>query len=310
MADITRADVASLIQEGYATTLLDKTYADSQVLAAFNNVSMGTKTVKMPVLTALPHAKWIGETAEDGVKPTDKAVWGNKDLVAEEVAVIVPVHENVIEDATEDVLADLAGIGGQAIAWALDAAVLFGTNKPTGWTSPDLFAAATTAGNLVAEDPAKADADIAGAIVGAAGMVAEDNFDPATIHAKLGLRYKLANLRNKNGTPIYQDLDAGGKGAGMLSGLNAYWCKGTVLGDKPVFDEAKALALVTDPSKVVIGVRKDITVKLLDQATVGGINLAERDMVALRFVARFGYALGDKGANGAPVAAVTPHVAG
>lgn len=52
--------------------------------------------------------------------------------------------------------------------------------------------------------------------------------------------------------------------------------------------------------------------KLLDQATVGSINLAERDMVALRFKARYAYVLGNaataSGANKVPVAAVTPDV--
>ena len=47
-----------------------------------------------------------------------------------------------------------------------------------------------------------------------------------------------------------------------------------------------AAALVVDSSRVRIGVRQDITVKLLDQATVGSINLAERDMVAIRMKAR------------------------
>ena len=59
-----------------------------------------------------------------------------------------------------------------------------------------------------------------------------------------------------------------------------------------------------------IGQRSDIQVKFLDQATVGGINLAERDMVALRFKGRFAYALGNtltgQGSAAEPVAAVTP----
>ena len=57
-----------------------------------------------------------------------------------------------------------------------------------------------------------------------------------------------------------------------------------------------------------IGVRQDITAKFLDQATVGGINLAERDMVALRFKARYAYVLGVSttplGASKVPVSTV------
>ena len=48
------------------------------------------------------------------------------------------------------------------------------------------------------------------------------------------------------------------------------------------------MGLIVDSTAVRIGVRQDITVKFLDQATVNGINLAEKNMVALRFKARYG----------------------
>jgi hypothetical protein len=66
--------------------------------------------------------------------------------------------------------------------------------------------------------------------------------------------------------------------------------------------------LVADSSRIRLGVRQDITVKFLDQATVGGLKLAERDMIALRFMARYAYVLGKStttlGTNKTPVAAL------
>src|SRR5690606_20501440 len=113
MADISRADAAALIQEGYSTDLLNYATKSSAVLSVFPTRNMGTKTQRLPVLSTLPHAKWVGEsaTAPEGVKPTDKATWGNKELIAEELAVIIPVHENVLADATEDVLGQLTQLG-------------------------------------------------------------------------------------------------------------------------------------------------------------------------------------------------------
>jgi hypothetical protein len=71
---------------------------------------------------------------------------------------------------------------------------------------------------------------------------------------------------------------------------------------------------VVDASRVRIGVRQDITVKFLDQATLGTgesqINLAERDMVAIRMKARFAYVLGTgataAGVDKTPVGVVLP----
>ena len=39
----------------------------------------------------------------------------------------------------------------------------------------------------------------------------------------------------------------------------------------------------------MIGTRSDITYEVLDQATVGGINLAEKDLLAVKCTMRFGF---------------------
>jgi HK97 family phage major capsid protein len=318
MADISRSDAAALIQEAYSNDFLTYATESSAVLSVFPTRNMGTKNVRLPVLSTLPHAKWVGESssASEGVKPTDKATWGNKELIAEELAVIIPVHENVLADATEDVLGELTKLGGQAIGRALDAAVVFGINKPTTWTSNDLFASAVDAGQTFAVGSSVDGDDLSGSILQAAEAVAV-HYDPTTILSPSGMRFRLANQRNINGTPIYvPSLQGTPVADGTVHGLSAGWISGTVTngstGDLPVWDRDDAEAIVVDRSRVVIGVRQDITVKFLDQATVGGINLAERDMVALRFVARYAYVLGDNKATGkatadnSPVAAVIP----
>jgi hypothetical protein len=58
---------------------------------------------------------------------------------------------------------------------------------------------------------------------------------------------------------------------------------------------AVASAIMFDPSEFVVGVRQDITYKVLDQAVIqdntGAIvyNLAQQDMVAMRCVFRAGW---------------------
>lgn len=307
MADISRDDVATLIQEEYSNALLTTAAASSGALAAFGRVNLGTKVTNLPVLTSLPEAQWVGESATEdgGVKPTSKATWGNRQFIVEEIAVIVPIHENVLDDADDALLQSITASGGTAIGKKLDEAVIFGKDKPVTWTSPSLLAAAYDAGNVFNPSATPGVNDLAGAIYQAAESVDDTGADPNTILTRSGLRFALANLRSAQGAPIYQATIAeNGSMSEAIAGLDAQFIK------NGAWDRTMATAIIADNSKVLIGVRQDITVKFLTEATVDGINLAERDMVAFRFKARYAYVLGDTlnatGEVSKPVAAVVP----
>ncbi|WP_280246161.1 phage major capsid protein [Nocardia abscessus] len=302
MADISRSEVSTLIEEAYSKTLLQAAAEASTVLAAFPTVSMGTKLTHLPVLATLPEAGWVSEsaTASEGVKPTSQVTWEDRTLVAEEIAVIIPVHENVLDDATEDVLGDIARLGGQAIGKKLDQAVIFGTDKPASWVSAALLPAAVAAGQTQAVVDGNANtSDIPGAVNQVAETIALAGWMPDTLLSSLALRYQVANLRDANGFPIFRDES--------FAGFRTFFNR------NGAWDPDSATAIVVDSQRVRIGVRQDITVKFLDQATVGSINLAERDMVALRFKARYAYVLGSAAtpmgnSPKVPVGAVTPDV--
>jgi HK97 family phage major capsid protein len=299
MADISRAEVATLIQEAYADTLLNNAKEASTVLSAFQTVSMGTKTTHLPVLATLPAAGWVSEsaTASEGVKPQAEVTWADRTLVAEEIAVIIPIHEHVIDDATVAILSEVAALGGQAIGKKLDEAVLFGVDKPASWVSDDLLTAALDANqDVTVVDGDANENDIVGAVNQVAELIATAGYAPDTLLSSLAMRYKVANLRDANGQPIFRDESFAG--FRTFFNRNGAWLP------------ESATAFVVDSQRVRIGVRQDITVKFLDQATVGSINLAERDMVALRLKARFAYVLGNgataAGASKVPVGSVVP----
>lgn len=305
MADISRSDVATLIEDGYSHALLQAAAEASTALMAFPPVTIPNKTTNFPVLATLPEADWVSESATDpsGVKPQSKVTWINRTMVAEEIAVIVPVHENVLDDATVDTLTQVAILGGQAIGKKLDQAVLLGVDKPLSWASPALLPAALAAGQTKAVVDGTANvSDIPGAVNQVAEMVADVGWAPDTMISSLGLKYKVANLRDANGFPIFRDES--------FAGFRTFFNK------NGAWDRDSATAIIVDSSRVRLGVRQDITVKFLDQATLGTgddqINLAERDMVALRFKARYAYVLGTaatpQGSAKVPVGAVTPDV--
>jgi HK97 family phage major capsid protein len=78
---------------------------------------------------------------------------------------------------------------------------------------------------------------------------------------------------------------------------------GSILGARLISDAMPGMwtgnvkAIAGDFSKVVIGVRQDVTYKILDQAVLTDdqgavvLNLAQQDAVALRVVFRVGYAV-------------------
>jgi hypothetical protein len=227
--------------------------------------------------------------------------------VAEEIAVIIPIHENTIDDATTGVLDEITKEGGAAIGRKLDGAVLFGTDKPASWTSDDLLAAAVARARpspsatspTVTTSPARSSRPPARrrGRLGALGPARTPRpAVPARQHPQRR-RHTRSSCRHSR--------TAVGTVDNREPASTPHWVSGLV------WDRDDAEAMVVDAMRVIIGVRQDITVKFLDQATVGGINLAERDMVALRFKARYAYVLGntrtDEGATKCPVAAVLPN---
>lgn len=297
MADISRTEVSTIIQEAYSNTLLQAAVASSSVLSAFPTVNLGTKLTHLPVLATLPEASWVSESASDssGVKPTTEVNWTDLTMVVEELACIVPVHENVLADATAPILEEVTRRAGEAIGKKLDQAIIFGVSKPASWTSNALYPAASAASQTITYTSGNANSsDLVGGVNQASRAVAAAGFQPDTLLAPLTFRYDVENVRNSLGDPVWRDESFGGYN--------------TVLNRNGAWTGAGVQAIVADSSRVRIGVRQDITVKFLDQATVGSINLAERDMVALRFKARYAYVLGKHatslGSNKTPVAAL------
>ena len=304
MADISRADALSLLATQDINEILQEATVGSAALSTFRTIRMTAGVARMPVLSALPTAGFVAESATDssGVKPTTKVEWDDKELIVEEIATIVPVHENVLDDSNFDIWGEVRPLVAQEFGRVLDAAVFLGTSKPSTWTDAALIPGAVAAGNVVAEGTG---VDLADDINLTFGHVEEDGFDVNNVYTARFLRARLRGLRDNVGNPIYLDnVRRDGATPSIYGEDLTYVTNGT-------WDRDEATVLVGDSSKAILGIRQDVQVKLLDQATVGGMNLAERDMVALRFKFRVAFAtavpLGlEGGANRYPFAVLTP----
>lgn len=318
MADISRADALTLIREQNGNEIWQAAVEFSAALRTFRRVNMGTKLVKYPVIAALPDASFLsGEDADDSnsVKPTTAMTWTDRDLVAEEIAGIVVIPENVIADASFNLWDEIRPRIAEAVGATLDAAVFFGVNAPSSW--PDgLVPAAIAANNDVAEgssipEGSGAANDLAEDINATLALVEDDGYDPTAIFAKRSLRSRVRGLRDENNSPIYVQTLAenGSRNVPSIYGVSTEYVT------NGAWDNTEATLLVGDPRYAILGIREDLTYKFLDQAavTIGGnlVSLAERDLVGLRFKMRVGFQTAETktlegGATAYPFAVLTP----
>jgi HK97 family phage major capsid protein len=283
---LSRTDASPLIPEEVSQSILQGVEAQSAALSLFTNVRMSSKTQRMPVLSALPVAYFVN--GDTGLKQTTKIAWANKYLNAEPMAVIVPVPEEVLDDADYDIWGTVQPLVESAIARALDAAVFFGTNKPASWPT-DIVAGSVAAGNTELRDAAAAAGGVAADFNGLLAAVEEDGYDISDVIAKTGLRRFIRGAVDTTGQPLVNVQDGRLFGTTPLQYMMpGVWPSGGAAGTNPE-------AIAGDFSQGILGVRQDIEWKLLDQAVLTDaanailLNLAQQDAVAMRVTARFAF---------------------
>ena len=113
------------------------------------------------------------------------------------------------------------------------------------------------------------------------GLVEESGYNVTGIIGSVGLKKAFRDLRDSNGNPLSKDNE--------VSALPRAFV------DNGAWDSTLAKLIVGDLSQAVYAIRKDITFKLITEGVIqdtdGTIlyNLAQQDMVALRFVMRLGW---------------------
>lgn len=282
---VSRTDAAALVPEEVSRAMLTSLEARSAVLELGNVIPISRNQTRFPVLSALPTAYFV--SGDTGLKQTTEAAWDNKYMYVEEIATIVPIPEAVLDDAGFDVWAALQPLMEGAIARTLDAAVIFGTSAPTTWaTEGNLVAEADAAGNEVFRGT---NAAAAGGVVGdlsdLAATLEADGYVPNGAVGNITFKARLRNARTTTGEQqsMLEDIP----NINFVPALAGLWPTGT----------SAAEVVMGDWSKLVVGVRQDMTYKLITEGVItdnsGTIiyNLPQQDMVALRLVFRAAYAV-------------------
>lgn len=284
---ILRTDAEVLIPVEEAKEIVQGAIHQSMVLSQFTQLpNMASKEYRMPVLNLLPQAYFVdGDT---GMKQTTKVDWKDKFIVAEEIAVIVPIPDAVLDDASYDLYAEITPLVQQAFGKVIDEAILFGVDKPTSWRE-SIVDSAIASGNTVVDSGNLFD-DLM-AEDGVISKVEVDGFLPTGYISTPGMRGKLRGLRSDGatGSPLFT--------ANLREDQSPYSLDGSPIhfALNGAFDESKALLIAGDFKEAVYSIRQDLTVKVLDQAVISDndgkiiFNLAQQDMTALRFVMRLGW---------------------
>lgn len=295
-----RGDVP--IPDQYINEVVKVATQKSAVMQLMRTVPMARGTATMPVTSLLATASWVSP-ADTGQKATSLMEWTGLHLTAEELAVIVPIYENVLDDATFDIAGEAQDSIAEALATAIDQAVLFGTGAPASFPAGGIYGVANGAGNFLIRGSV-AGQDVAEDINQITAMVEDDGYDPDGYVMRRGMRGKLRGLRDTIGQPIFAP------GLGARPGLqleqldNVYGLPTTYtnlgfIGSAATADAGDAAADVFtgDWDMAILGIRRDVTFKIFTEGVVQNpdgtiaINLMQNDAIAIRCVMRAGVAI-------------------
>lgn len=279
------------LPDDVAADIIANATQKSAALTMFRHQKMGTRIYRMPVLATKPVAYWVN--GDTGLKQTTNMAWANKFLTAEEIAVIVPISENLLDDIKVGIW-DLAKPEiEEAIGVALDLAVFFGINKPASWPSA-IVTAAVAAGNTVTQGTSAI--DVADDINNVMAAVEADGYMVNGFWIRQDVRALLRGLRDSQKQFLFLPNEPGVSNTrftGTLFNERAVTSMSGVYETQTGANQVKLIA--GDWTQAILGVRQDIQIKMLDQAVLqdseGNIifNLAQQDMVAMRVTARFGF---------------------
>ena len=289
-----------LIPEDVQRDIVQAIEVKSAALQLMPHVNMKRAQQRIPVMSQLPIAYWVTGASLDardiGMKQTTQLQWDNVYLNAEEMAVIVPIAKNLLDDMDYDFWAQIKPKVTEAFGVALDEAIFFGVNAPSTFP-PAIVTGANSAGNLVLAGAATPDflADVNAAMA----TVEADGFDVTGFWARRQVKAKLRGLRATTNEFIYYPDNPPTADANV----------GQLFGEPIIFSNAGLSGFATSASNYsmimgqwdqsMLAVRDDISMEMFDTGVITDngsppviqFNLMQQDMVALRVVARFAWAI-------------------
>lgn len=274
---ITKSDASALIPEQVMEEIFKEAQKYSKVLQLFRRLpNMSSDKMRLKVVDSLPIAYWVNESSNNGRKNTTKMAWDNVYLTAEELAVIVPIKDNVLNDADVDIWEQVKPELTKAIAKKIDQAVLFGVDAPTSFGNgiiPDIISkgkSVTETGHLYSD------------INDVMTAVEESGYEVTGLLGGVSLKGKFRMMTDTTGQPL-NTTEIGSLSRAFV--------------DNGAWDKTAATLIAGDFNEAVYSIRKDVTFDVFKEGVIqnadGTIayNLMQDDMSAIRVTFRFGTAI-------------------
>lgn len=274
--------------------------------------NMKGKTYKLNVNAHLPVAGWVKNSAtpnnsdEPDIKnkPISYYAFEGVDIEAEEIAVIIPISINTLNDVQDFGIELMPEITEQVVGAfqeVIDSTVFFGVNAP--WANFNgIVADATTNGKTVAWD-------------GTTGTSFYEAVDEAMEYVENSGYVPTAILGGPSlNSAFRKTITSLGVLAGDQGEIGALPRHVDLTGG---FNQSTAFAIVGDFRYLVYSFREELSMRILYEATLKDpatgaelYNLAQQDMIGLRFTMRLGVALPNPvnrvgGASRYPFAVIT-----
>jgi HK97 family phage major capsid protein len=309
----TELDTWPLINEEIARDVIAGVTEGSAALSLFDRLpDMAARVLRLPVLNTIGAAHFVSDVVFDNPqqgtdeqfdderqksygppdanfpnpKKTHQFEWENVYINAEEIAIVLPVPEAVVEDSNYDIWEQMKPRIIEAFHQSIDNAIIWGQGRPTTWPSaivPTAVARGYTVG-------ANAGVDFADSVSMLMSLLEQDGKRPTGFLADPSVLATLRGLRDANGMPIYQPI-ATGPGTAQLWGLplNYVW--------NNTFAPAISPLIVGAMNEAKYSIRHDIRFKVFDSGVITDqdknivFNLLQEDMLAMRVVMRLGWAV-------------------
>lgn len=216
-------------------------------------------------------AYWVDEGE---IIQTSKPTFTQVVMRAKKLAVIIPTTKENLQFSVTNFFELMRSEIAEAFYKKFDAAAFSNIENPFAWS---VIESATTAGHITEETVNKYD-DINDAM----GNVEEGNFDPNGIASLRKQKRKYRGTKDTSGLPIFNAPTS--DAPATILGLP------TAFLDNATFSSSDMVEAVGDWNQAYYGILNGINYEILTEATLNSvlgedgnpINLAERDMVALK----------------------------